>query len=177
MVGHTHEDIDQYFSCIARPLNKYKVPTLSKLIETVKQANKKDKVDAEILENLFDIREWIDEYIPDLHGHLKSYQFKFEAVGEEVTFSYRKRATSTEWTNVDQTKHEIFKDLPTGTPSMVESTFEEMKVPLFVRHLRQSYFKWMSEDSAKEWEDWIVKTKQEIDDKSTKGNCIVKYEG
>ena len=71
MVGHTHEDIDQYFSCIARPLNKYKVPTLSKLIETVKQANKKDTVDAEILENLFDIREWIDEYIPDLHGHLK----------------------------------------------------------------------------------------------------------
>ncbi|KAL9958147.1 hypothetical protein ACROYT_G035120 [Oculina patagonica] len=138
------------------------------MVQTVKQANKKDSVEAEILNHLFDINEWIDDYIPDLHGHLKSYQFKIEAVGEGATFAYRKRAASTEWTLVDQTKYQIFKELPVGIPSMVESTFVEMKVPLFVRHLRSSYFKWMSEDCVKEWEAWIVKTEQEIDGQTTK---------
>ena len=170
MVGHTHEDIDQFFSCIARPLNKNKVVTLSQLLETVKQANKKDKVEAETLKYIFDIREWIDDYIPNLHGHLKSYQFKFQVIGEEVAFSYKKRATSAEWTLVDQSKYPIFKELPTGVPSMVEPTFEEMKVPLFSRHLRSSYFKWMPEDAAEEWESWIVNIQEEMNGQRTVGN-------
>lgn len=169
MVGHTHEDIDQFFSCIARLLNKCKVFTLSQLLEKVKQANKKDNVEAEILENVINIREWIDDFIPDLHGHLKSYQFKFVADGEGVKFSYKKRATSAEWTLVGQTKYPIFQKTPAGIPELVEPMFEEMKVPLLVRHLRNSYFKWMPEDSAGEWEEWIVRTEQEVDGQGSKG--------
>lgn len=169
MVGHTHEDIDQFFSCIARLLNKCKVLTLSQLVDKVKIANKKDHTEAEVLDNVFNIREWIDDFIPDLHGHLKSYQFKFAANGDGVKFSYKKRATSAEWIVVDQTKYPFFLETPAGTPELVESTFEEMKVPLFARHLRKTYFKWMPDDSKKEWEDWIVRTEQEIEDQGQKG--------
>jgi len=95
MVGHTHEDIDQFFSCIARILNKFKVLTLSQLLQKIKQVNRKDPVDAEMLDHPYNVRDWIDGFIPDLHGHLKSYQFKFEVEGEGVRFSYKKRSTST----------------------------------------------------------------------------------
>ena len=107
MVGHTHEDIDQFFSCIARILNKFKVLTLSQLLQKIKQVNRKDPVEAEILDHLYNMRYWIDGFIPDLQGHLKSYQFKFEVEGEGVRFSYKKRSTSTEWIPVDQSQFRV----------------------------------------------------------------------
>lgn len=177
MVGHTHEDIDQFFSCIARLLNKFKVLTLSQLIEKVNQVKRKDPVHAEILEHIFSIREWIDDFIPDLHGHLKSYQFKFVAEGEGVQFSYKKRSSSPEWISVDQTKYLIFQELPTGHPEMVDSSFEDMKVPLFTRHLRSTYFKWMPEECTKEWEEWILKTQEAIDGQNTEGTRNIYFTG
>lgn len=170
MVGHTHEDIDQFFSCIARILNKFKVLTLLQLLQKIKQVNRKDPVEAETLDHLYNVRDWIDGFIPDLHGHLKSYQFKFEVGEEGVRFSYKKRSTSTEWISVDQSKFPIFEDLPTGQPRMVASSFEEMKVPLFSRHLRESYSKWMPQDCIEEWEEWMRKTQEEIDSQNTAGN-------
>ena len=170
MVGHTHEDIDQFFSCIARILNKFKVLTLSQLLQKIKQVNRKDPVEAEILDHLYNIRDWIDGFITDLHGHLKSYQFKFEVEGEGVRFSYKKRSTATEWVLVDQSKFPIFEDLPTGQPRMVASSFEEMKVPLFSRHLRDTYSNWMPQECSEEWEEWIKKTEEEIDGQNTAGN-------
>ena len=83
MVGHTHEDIDQFFSCIARILNKFKVLTLAQLLQKIKQVNRKDPVEAEMLDHLYDVRDWIDGFIPDLHGHLKSYQFNLKFKGKE----------------------------------------------------------------------------------------------
>lgn len=178
MVGHTHEDIDQFFSCIARLLNKFKVLTLSQLLEKVKQVNRKDPVDAEILEYIFDVREWIDDFIPNLHGHLKSYQFKFVAEGEGVQFFYRKRSTSTQWILVDQEQYPIFQELSTGKPQLVDSLFVEMKVPIFTGHLRATCFKWMPDDYNKEWEEWILKTQEAIDGKNTTGtwNILVCHE-
>ena len=84
MVGHTHEDIDQFFSCIARILNKFKVLMLSHLFQKIKQVNKKDPIEAEMLDHLYNIRDWIDGFIPDLHRHLKSYQFKLKVEVEGV---------------------------------------------------------------------------------------------
>ena len=170
MVGHTHEDIDQFFSCIARILNKFKVLTLSQLLQKIKQVNRKDPVEAEILDHLYNIRDWIDGFTPDLQGHLKSYQFKLEVEGEGVRFSYKKRSTSTEWIPVDQSKFPIFEDLPTGEPKLVASSLEEMKVPLFSRHLRDTYSNWMPQDCIEECEAWIKKTDEEIDSQNTAGN-------
>lgn len=39
LVGHTHEDIDQMFSVIARYLNKHDAPTLSAYMEAVRQVS------------------------------------------------------------------------------------------------------------------------------------------
>ena len=169
MVGHTHEDIDQYFSCIARLLNKFKVLTMSQLLDKVKQVNRKDPVNAELLECIFNIKEWMNDFIPDLHGHLKSYQFKFEAANDGVQFLYKKRSTSEEWILVDQDKFPILEELPPSSPELVKSSFDEMKVPLFSRHLRTTYFKWMTEECKKEWEEWMQKIQQEIDGQNNRG--------
>ena len=123
-----------------------------------------------MLDHLYNVRDWIDGFIPDLHGYLKSYQFKFEVEGEGVRFSYKKRSTSTEWISVDQSRFSIFEDLPTGQSGMVALSFEEMKVPLFSRHLRDTYSNWMPDDCTEEWEDWIKKTQEEIDSQNTTGN-------
>ena len=170
MVGHTHEDIDQFFSCIARILNKFKVLMLWQLLQKIKQVNRKDPVEAEILDHLYNIWDWIDGFIPDLHGHLKLYQSKFEVEGEGVQFSYKKRSTGTEWLPVDQSKFPIFEDLPTGQLRTATSSFEEIKVPLFSRHLRDTYSNWMPQDCTEEWEEWIKKTEEEINGQNTAGN-------
>lgn len=103
-----------------------------------------------MLDHLYNVRDWIDGFIPDLHGHLKSYQFNFKVEGEGVRFSYKKRSTSTERISVDQSRFSIFEDLPTGQSGMVASSFEEMKVPLFSRHLRDTYSNWMPDDCTEE---------------------------
>lgn len=123
-----------------------------------------------MLDHLYNVRDWIDEFIPDLHGHLKSYPFKFEVEGEGVSFSYKKRSTPTDWISVDQSRFPIFEDLSTGQPRMVASSFEEMKVPLFGRHLKNTYSNWMPDDCTEEWEEWIKKTQEEIDRHNTTGN-------
>ena len=89
MVGHTHEDIDQFFSCIARYLEDHKVLTVEGLIEAIKHAYKTVPVNVETIEQTFNIWDWEDDFVPDMHGHLRSYQFKFEWVDGKVEFSYK----------------------------------------------------------------------------------------
>ena len=152
MVGHTHEDIDQFFSCIARYLEDHKVLTVEGVIEAIKHAYKKVPINVETIEQIFNIRDWEDDFVPDMHGHLRSYQFKFEWVDGKVEFSYKKRSTSRHWIVVDQSKEPIFDKFPEEFPSFVEPSLTDLRLPIFKRHLQQGYVKWLND---KQMEGWI----------------------
>ena len=72
MVGHTHENIDQFFQCIARYLQDLEVLTAEGLIEAIKHAYKKVPVNVETIKRIFNIRDCEDDFVPDMHGHMRS---------------------------------------------------------------------------------------------------------
>ena len=79
------------------------------LIEAIKHAYKKVPVNVGTVKHIFNIQNWVDDFVPDMHGHLKSYQFKFEWADGKVEFSYKKRSTSRYWIVVDQSNEPIFE--------------------------------------------------------------------
>lgn len=118
-VGHTHEDIDQRFSCVSRLLNHRNVLTIpgeflktaqhkqifyqelfsiSLDLVTAVQASLTPEPTLVVLENVVDAKTWMADQTPPLHDHLKAHQFKFErnSVGETKMF-YKEWSTDTFW--------------------------------------------------------------------------------
>ena len=151
MVGHTHEDIDQFFSCIARYLKKHKVMTVSGLLKAIEKAYKTLPLRVERLNEMLNVRDWIDEKVPQMHGHLKAYQFKFEMVGEEVRFSTKKRSSSNDWTLIDEEGHAVFQTDPEGAPEQIEPELAAMNFAILESQLAKSYSKWMTEADLESW--------------------------
>ena len=75
VVGHTHEDIDQMFSCYARRLSKHDAKTLPELMEEI-QASFSPSVKVKLLQSLFDVKGWMSGHVGDLTGHTPQHQFK-----------------------------------------------------------------------------------------------------
>lgn len=75
VVGYTHEDIDQMFSCYARRLSKHDAKTLPELMEEI-QASSSPSVKVKLLQSLFNVKEWMSGHVGDLTGHTPQHQFK-----------------------------------------------------------------------------------------------------
>jgi len=76
MVGHTHEDIDQLFSCISGRLLKINVRTLVELIREIGNSYS-PAVETNILHFMCDVKEWLEGCaVPKLSGHIHQHQFK-----------------------------------------------------------------------------------------------------
>ena len=76
-VGHTHEDIDQFFSRISEFLRKQDVQTLQKLLALIPKAYKKLQTTAEQLFAIFDIREWFNGHLSQMNSHSYPHVFRF----------------------------------------------------------------------------------------------------
>ena len=76
MVGHTHEDIDQLFSCISRSLAKINIRTLAELIREI--ANSYSPADeTKVIHFMYDVKQWLEGCaVTKLSGHIHQHQFK-----------------------------------------------------------------------------------------------------
>lgn len=124
MVGHTHEDIDQMFSCVSRRLLKTSAMTLKDLGETIKEAYSPSP-EIHILNYLPDVKSWIKPHVEDLSGHSEPHQFKLEKDGRNgaVKVHCRKWSTSKHWSPVTIKDGNdpivLFDSTPKGAPSNV----------------------------------------------------------
>lgn len=76
MVGHTHEDVDQLFSCISRQLNRVNALTLVELLKQI-GLSYSPSINASILSFMFDVKQWMEKFVePNLTGHVDQHQFK-----------------------------------------------------------------------------------------------------
>ena len=100
-VGHTHEDIDQLFSCISRQLkhrNALTVPGMyiicvhmncclcvctAELTAAIENSFSPQPT-VIVLDSVTEAKKWMSEQTPSIHDHLKAHLFKFERneVGE-----------------------------------------------------------------------------------------------
>ena len=76
MVGHTHEDVDQMFSCVSRRIRTANVATLPQLKDLI-GASYKPSPNVLILRSIFNTRDWLLPHIDATFGHSDQHQFKF----------------------------------------------------------------------------------------------------
>jgi len=94
VVGHTHEDIDQYFSKISAALGKsgceslpglylqYRMKSNFSIIQCLDlmcsiQNSCKAKPDCELLDGIWDYKEWMKPFLGKIENHSKYHVFRF----------------------------------------------------------------------------------------------------
>ena len=132
MVGHTHEDIDQMFSCFSRHLNKRDARTLPELMAEMAKAYTPEPSNI-LIDSMFDVKKWMDGYIEQhVSSHINQHQFKLISCKGEAVTSYKKWSTSQKWlpcSAPDNTSGlRLFHSLPTGVPETITPNCE--KIPL-----------------------------------------------
>jgi len=77
VVGHTHEDINQMFSCMARRLLKHDAVTLKELKQEI-TLSYTPEIEVVEVDSIFDIKTWMEPVQKDISGHIHHHQFKIE---------------------------------------------------------------------------------------------------
>lgn len=125
-VGHTHEDIDQVFSCVSRHLKHRNALTIPGIVLDLASArfafflldvhvhvpcscHSKELTDVirtsfapeptvVVIDTVIDVKGWMSAQTQALHDHLKAHQFKFEHVGGgECRMFYKEWSTDAFW--------------------------------------------------------------------------------
>lgn len=90
-VGHTHEDIDQFFSTISQTLRHREAVTYEELLHVLPNSNK--------INHLFDIKSWIEPYVVDIKQHSKPLVFKFrkDLINPNKVNMFYKKGINKKW--------------------------------------------------------------------------------
>ncbi|XP_071851801.1 uncharacterized protein [Apostichopus japonicus] len=156
-VGHTHEDVDQMFSCVARHLNHTNVYTLEDLeIETAKSFT--PHIDVRAVTAIPNVKSVLDKH---LYGHFanhsKPHWFRFRKVQQRCYMHYKKWESS-QWKpeECEELPHGLLclKDVPDLSQSMewVEPNLDKLDLPKLVKELPKNYCHRLP-PSAEEW--WV----------------------
>ena len=117
MVGHTHEDIDQTFSCLSRYLRKHDAITMpgtfisitsmvtnsikvffhfTEMHDCCKAANSSVR-GVTNLQYIFDIKSWLSPHLAEIHGHTTPHVFLFRKNADGVAVMFTKNWSHEEW--------------------------------------------------------------------------------
>lgn len=113
-VGHTHEDVDQFFSRISVQLRKNgaeSIPDLLHATEISMEPNPKTY----FMESMFDVRSWIEPHLNEIHGHRDPHCFKFLLNEENKAVMYFRNWTSNSWCPQEKATI-VLKSLPEDIP-------------------------------------------------------------
>ena len=153
MVGHTHENIDQMFSCVAR-LAKNDAHTLEALKEQIK-VSYTPPVLVEELSSLFEIKAWMENSINNISGHVHQRVFKIQNNNGNSKLFYKKWSTSPVW--LPDGGISLISTIPRGVPKLVKPNTLggmsldklEMDLPKYAMKLKDSEMVW--------WREFITK--------------------
>ncbi|XP_062596921.1 uncharacterized protein LOC134258393 isoform X2 [Saccostrea cucullata] len=136
MVGHTHEDIDQMFSCISREAHTQKIITLTHLHEMVEKSFC-PKPEVQHLDNLWDFR-GMTSMERSLRGIKEPHVFKISKKSGRVMLSYKDWPISQEvYRDVDL--HDLVPGFADG-PDVVEPNFT--KINSITEDMRRDLPRW-----------------------------------
>ena len=150
MVGHTHENIDQMFSCVARRLAKNDAHTLEALKEQIK-VSYTPPVLVEELSSLFEIKAWMENSINNISGHVHQHVFKIQNNNDNSKLFYKKWSTSPAW--LPDGGISLILTIPRGVPKLVKPNTLggmsldklEMDLPKYAMKLKDSEMVWWRE--------------------------------
>ena len=152
-VGHTHEDIDELFSCISRRLAKINVWTLVELTREIGNSYS-PTVETKVIHFMYDVKKWLKGCaVLKLSGHIHQHQFKIiKGLDGHAIMFYKKWSTSPDWAPAEGLK--LLDKVPSGQPSVIDPDltkidFQKLKqaLPNFEFHFDDETMKW--------WETFI----------------------
>ena len=150
MVGHTYENIDPMFSCVARRLAKNAAHTLEALKEQIK-VSYTPPVLVEELSSLFEIKAWMENSINNISGHVHQHVFKIQNNNGNSKLFYKKWSTSPVW--LPDGGISLISTIPRGVPKLVKPNTLggmsldklEMDLPKYTMKLKDSEMVWWRE--------------------------------
>jgi hypothetical protein len=153
-VGHTHEDIDQFFSCLARWLRHHNARCRNEMGAAVHQCYTAKDGSHPIVGNLENAANWSD-FLPAFlnrtdkdqgrSGIFKFHQFRFRKTqaGDNVSMQVREwcDVPGDDWRGLDEDKleHVMFKNVPTIQELQENIPVAQRKDPLS----RKGYKSWL----------------------------------
>ncbi|KAJ8048727.1 hypothetical protein HOLleu_01158 [Holothuria leucospilota] len=143
-VGHTHEDVDQMFSCVARHLQHTNIYTLKDLESEVCKSFT-PSIDVKTITHVQDVKAILSDHMYGQFGnHSKPHWFRFRKVNGRCYMHYKK------W-EADLWQPEAFLEYPYGLLCLVDvpevdqvlpwvvSTLEKIDLPKLEKELPGSY--------------------------------------
>ena len=140
MVGHTHEDIDQMFSCFSRHLAKNDARTIPELFDEMEKAYTPTPTCEQLLQ-MFDVKEWMSGHLVDtISGHVHQHQFKLEMKEGNVLIFYKKWSTTKDWIHLkpegnSDELYSIIRCTPNGSPNHVKPFVDPLQLSKISRDL------------------------------------------
>ncbi|KAL9953863.1 hypothetical protein ACROYT_G041336 [Oculina patagonica] len=156
MVGHTHEDVDQFFSRISRRLHKKDSMTLPALVRNIHKAHT-PAPDVHVLKYVFDIKAWLEPYLNSVKRHVYPHAYKFFKRDGRVTMRYKKWANDKTWLPDGPSLH-MLNGKPRGIPVLVRP---ETKKLMDIKDLQESVKKCsrLTNEDQMWWSSFVNKEK------------------
>ena len=152
VVGHTHEDIDQMFSCVARRLIKHDALTLKELKKEIAESYTPE-IDVKEVDCMFDVKTWMEPVQQEISGHIYHHQFKIERNGEgRARLYYKKWSTSKEW--LPNGGIQITNGIPVGEPVILQPNIGNLNLGKIKADLNKFRLKF-DHSASKWWSDFI----------------------
>jgi hypothetical protein len=115
-VGHTHEDVDQFFGRAAQHVETHEARTPQSFLGCFESCVKTERVTAEYLPTVFDLKSWIGPSLNNLEGHSRPHYFLWfkDCSGQVKMFS--KENSGDEWS----ASPKVLFSMPTGSPDRIK---------------------------------------------------------
>ena len=159
MVGHTHEDVYQFFSRFSKRLTWNPAKTVPSLMDELERCYN-PKPTAFSLDRIYKIKEWLSPCISIISFHAGPHQFKIELnKDDKAVVVYKKWSTDSVWESCDGLNDGILiNNLPEGKPEV--QCFDEKKMAsLDIDRLKNDYTSqaaaFMSPDENKWWKNFF----------------------
>ena len=101
MVGHTHEDVDQFFSRFSSRLSWNSAKTLPALMNHLEESYS-PKPTSVLIDKIFKISQWLEPYIGSIRLHTGPHQYKIKLnEAGRARIQFKKWSTDEEWQTCD----------------------------------------------------------------------------
>ncbi|XP_066266678.1 uncharacterized protein [Branchiostoma lanceolatum] len=125
MVGHTHEDIDQLFSRIGEHLRRRSAPTMDQLLVEVEESyTPRPKVTVLDPQNMYDIKQWLDQEMVDIEHHNAPHTFKIIKKEGDVALEFKMWSSDKDWQKLTPKRggneKAVLNRVPLGQPQLLQ---------------------------------------------------------